>query len=160
MSSFTCDRDYDVESFLKEKAILFEKTSKGRTFLIVNEDKLNDGKFEVFGYFTLALKVLKISEGISKSLVKKLDGLFKNIQETPVYLIGQLGKNDEHKEHISGKDLIDYALSIIYQSYEFIGGRIILVECNNTANILKFYNDNGFIYLQESELIQMVKFIQ
>jgi hypothetical protein len=77
---------------LKEKAVLFEKTSKSRTFLIVNEKSLNEGKFETLGYFTLALKVLKISDNVSKSLVKKLDGLFKNIHETPVYLIGQLGK--------------------------------------------------------------------
>lgn len=76
----------------------------------------------------MALKVLKISPAITKSQVKKLDGLYKNIDEMPVYLIGQLGKNDDYQQCISGKEIVDYALSIILKSFQLVGGRIILHE--------------------------------
>ncbi|PKM47710.1 MAG: acetyltransferase [Firmicutes bacterium HGW-Firmicutes-8] len=117
------------------------------------------GDFELFAYFTIALKVLKISDSIPKTLIKKLDGLYKNIQETPVYLIGQLGKNDKYTDCISGQEIIEYALSVILKSFQYVGGRIILVECINDDNLIEFYVKNGFVFLQEAELVQMVRFL-
>jgi hypothetical protein len=138
---------------------MFNKKSKGRTYLIVNEEALIEGNFEILAYFTLGLKVLKISNSISKTLIRKLDGLYKNIQETPVYLLGQLGKNDAYKNYISGQEIIEYALSIISKSFQYVGGRIILVESNDNGKILAFYKENGFIFLQQPDLVQMVKFL-
>jgi len=120
---------------------------------------LAKGDFELFAYFTIALKVLKISDSIPKTLIKKLDGLYKNIQETPVYLIGQLGKNDKYTDCISGQEIIEYALSVILKSFQYVGGRIILVECINDDNLIEFYVKNGFVFLQEAELVQMVRFL-
>lgn len=149
----------DVENFLREKAIIFEKKSKSRTYLIVNEEVLAEGNFDILAYFTLGLKVLKISNSISKTLIKKLDGLYKNIQETPVYLIGQLGKNDAVENYIAGEEIIEYALSIISKSFQYVGGRIILVECNDDEKLLTFYKENNFLFLQQPDLVQMVKFL-
>jgi len=39
ISIFVCGKDFDIESFIKEKAIQFEKLGKSRTFLIFNEDE-------------------------------------------------------------------------------------------------------------------------
>ena len=37
ISTFICSKDKDIENFLKEKAIEFEKVSKSRTYFIVDE---------------------------------------------------------------------------------------------------------------------------
>jgi len=49
---FTC-QDADVESFLKNKAIDFEKRDKSRTYLITDDENNN-----LLGYFTLSLTTL------------------------------------------------------------------------------------------------------
>lgn len=68
ISIFTCHKDPDIENFLKEKAILFEKLGKSRTFLIFDE---GDEEFKVLAYFTLAPQVLKIPEKFSNRRIKK-----------------------------------------------------------------------------------------
>jgi len=59
ISVFVCEKDKDIESFLKEKAILFEKLGKSRTYFIFNED---EDEFNILAYFTLAMQVLKVPE--------------------------------------------------------------------------------------------------
>ena len=39
ISIFNCENDKDIESFIKERAILFEKLGKSRTYLIFDEDE-------------------------------------------------------------------------------------------------------------------------
>ena len=39
ISIFVCERDCDIQNFIKEKAIPFEKLGKSRTFLIFDEDE-------------------------------------------------------------------------------------------------------------------------
>ena len=38
LSSFSCEKDGDIEFFLHNKAIEFEKLSKTRTYLILNQE--------------------------------------------------------------------------------------------------------------------------
>ena len=47
-----CKEDEDIESFLHNRAIEFEKISKARTYLIVDADKLmaEDSEFVICGY--------------------------------------------------------------------------------------------------------------
>lgn len=68
-------------------------------------------------------------------------------------MIGQLGKNDVFKDNIDGHEIIEYALSIISKSFQYVGGRIILVECNDNDKIVSFYKKNGFIFLQQPDLV-------
>ncbi len=56
ISNFFCKQDADVENFLKTKAINYEKTSKSRTYFIVNENSLIQSQIVVLAYFTLSLK--------------------------------------------------------------------------------------------------------
>ena len=120
---------------------------------------------EILGYFTIALKVLELDDDVSKTKRKKLDGLNKEIPFTPVYLIGQLGKNNIYKSEISGKEIIDFAIYEIMKSFNVIGGRIVLVECSNNQNLTKFYQDNDFELLQETtdknnnKLLQFIRFL-
>lgn len=99
LSSFSCAKDADIESFLHNKAVNFEKLSKSRTYLIMDEDDLTEGKEHpaIYGYVALALKILSVPDNASNRLRKELDGLSakihgQQISDFPCYLIGQLLK--------------------------------------------------------------------
>ena len=54
LSSFSCKKDEDIEYFLQNRAIEFEKLSKARTYLVFDQDELemNDSKIPltIYGY--------------------------------------------------------------------------------------------------------------
>lgn len=141
-----------MQSFLVNKSILFEQISKSRTFLIVDEDALNDGDFRLLAYFSLALKSLKLDNSLSKTRIKKIDGLSNKIEDTSVYLLGQLGKNELYQKDIEGKEILEkYVFPLVTQAVKYVGGRIILIECTNKERLISFYGNNRFVYLQEDE---------
>lgn len=164
LSLFFCPKNSDVETFLRDKAITFEKASRARTYLILDEEALTDGKIDIIAYFTVSMKALNLREGISKNVRKHLDGLGNKQGSTfVVYLIGQLGKNDNYRSEIDGKELIAMAIATIKEAYDVVGGRYILVECEPVPGLKKLYEDNDFTFLQESlendSLIQFIRFI-
>jgi len=154
---FKC-QDNDVEKFLKEKALEFDKRNKSRTYLLFDTDDSDD--IIILGYFTVTMKSLKLSPALSKSKIKKIDGFRSDIKETESVLIGQLGKNQDYKTRIEGKTILKTALEIVYASCELIGGRIVFLECANNEKVVKFYEDNNFVFLQESgEYLQMIRYL-
>ena len=40
-----------------------------------------------------------------------------------------------------------------------VGGRFVLIECNENEKLIDFYNRNGFEVLQKDELVQMIRFL-
>ena len=63
LSSFSCERDKDIEDFLHNRAIPFENANKSRTYCIVDEALLQaTGQMSILGFFTVSLKVLNIPE--------------------------------------------------------------------------------------------------
>lgn len=119
ISTFYCSKDHDVENFLKNenRAILYERKSKSRTYFIFDKDGLENGIFVLLAYYTIAMQTLKIPNGTAASQIRKLDGLYAKkgseaITEIPAFLIGQLGKNDEYADRITGDELLEYALSV------------------------------------------------
>ncbi|XRO77554.1 hypothetical protein ACO3VM_03230 [Methanocaldococcus sp. 10A] len=138
LNSFSCSKNWDVERFLKNTAILFEKLNKSRTYLIFKK-----GTTDILAYFTITISILKIvDEDISNKTLKKLDGISKEKIEFPVYLIGQLGKNDKFWNETSGKFILETAISYIYDANEIVGGRVILIETLNIEKLIKFYKEN------------------
>ena len=97
ISIFVCKKDMDIENFLKEKAILFEKMGKSRTYFLYDEE---DDEFKILAYFTLAIQVLKVPEELLSGRKTKIyDGFSSKIRgikitEFPAILIGQFGKNE------------------------------------------------------------------
>jgi len=77
-----------------------------------------------------------------------------------VYLIAQLAKNDLYRSEIKGEEILDRAINIIERSQKLVGGRIIMVECENKGSLLKFYEEHGFKSLQVNRsngLIQLIR---
>ncbi|WP_103134058.1 acetyltransferase [Mesotoga sp. B105.6.4] len=124
---------------MREKAITFEKASRAWTYLILDEEALIDGKINIIAYFTVSTKALNLRDGIRKKVRKHLDGLGNKRSSTfVVYLIGQLGKNDTYRSEIDGNELVARVIATIKEAYEIVGGRCILIECQNRVRLLFF----------------------
>lgn len=164
ISIFNCEKDKDVEFFLKERAILFEKLGKSRTYLIFDEDK---DEFNILAYFTLAMQVLKVPEELlSGRETKKMDGFSSKIKgikitEFPTILIGQVGKNNLYKELITGSEIMQYCLSVVLRGQAILAGRIIMLECKDISYIINLYKKYGFQVLEkdydEDKYLQMIR---
>lgn len=150
ISSFHCTLDPDIESFLKIRSVKYNRLSKGKTFLLISEDGLiNEGRIIILAYFTVTLSIIHVPAGFSGNQIKKLDGLSANyhgerLTEFPCYLIGQLAKNDNVQENISGDEIIAHALSIVSVANSSAGGRYVLVDVKPVDKLVSFYRRNSF----------------
>ena len=158
LSFYTCPTNKDIEVFLREKAISFSKTSSARTFLVSDADT-----DQFVGYFTISPKSLVIEDfsEVSKTLEKKIKWFSdvyrigkgedeQTIQIASMTLIAQLGKNYTNggNKLITGKQLLEVAFEKIIEIQREQGGRFILVECEDTSNLISYYTANGFSRLQ------------
>ena len=173
LSSFSCDKDEDIVYFLNNRAVEYEENSKSRTYLICDEEQMNKEDFyledlKIYGYVSLALKVLSVPDSMSNRQRKDIDGISAKIHgevinDFPCYLIGQLSKNSAIADNfISGKYLIECALGIIEEAVSSVGGRIAIIECKNNDKLLKFYADNFFTEISripdgDDAMVQMIR---
>lgn len=161
----------DVECFLHNKAIKFEKMSWATTHIVFAEHNGN----HIAGYFSFANRPLKMTEKnfkkLSNTQQKKLLNYGyrdkKNI-EINSYLIGQLGKNynvdDVIKNEITGKYLLSIAYSMLSSIVKIVKVKYVWVECEDNEKVLNFYKDFGFNlinnYRGDNELNVLIMKIQ
>lgn len=128
-----------------------------------------DEQFSILAYFTLALQVIKLPNKLSNRKIKELDGFSAKINgeiitEFPAILIGQIGKNDEHKNDISGFDVMEYCMAKVLEGQARLGGRIVTLECKDIPYLIQFYEQFGFKKLEREyendELIQLIRVFQ
>jgi len=156
LNDFNCSIEYDIDNFLKTKALDFEKRDVSKTYLLI--DILNK---KIVGYFTLSLTTFLINSKISKTKIYKIDGFNKNKQCLNFYLIGQLGIDDKyrklHKSEGLGTLLLTLAIEKIKQAQKLISGRYILVDSVKNKKVIQFYQDNDFnILLEDENSIKMI----
>lgn len=173
LDSFSCTQDEDIEYFLHNRAVEFERLNKARTYLICDQNQLMQEDFYIndliiYGYFSLAQKVLTVPEGTSTRVRARIDGLSgkihgKLIDDFPCYLIGQLARNSKVSPNsISGEELLEWAYDHIKAAVDEVGGRYMMVECRELPKLIKFYSLNGFDELTrmsdgEHILVQMIR---
>lgn len=165
---FSCEKDNDIENYLKNKAIDFEVRGVNRNYIIYNS---KDIKPHIYGYFTLAIHNLIIPEtaGLSKNMRKKLQGFSHSdkddnyYKEFPSILIGQFGKNDKFKNRITGDELMNFCLFKVFEGQAILGSTSVILECKNIGYLRSFYEKFGFKYINddylENELIKFVKIL-
>ncbi|MDR1329124.1 MAG: hypothetical protein LBK23_05950 [Oscillospiraceae bacterium] len=159
IEAFSC-KDKDVEFFLKNKALEFEKRDKSRTYIICEEETFLSGDVSILAYFTLSLKSLEFRGTLSKNKIKEIDGFSKEVESVAIALIGQFGKDEAKAKEISGKDLLIICMNMIYQVHTLIGGRYVLIECRDIDKVVGFYRGSGFKALQtdkNDDYLQMVR---
>ena len=94
--TFECTQDKDIEYFLHNRAVEFKKLSKARTYLVCSQRQLENDRnvhnLKIYGYISIALKILTVPESISNRIRKELDGFSakihgEKINDFPCYLI-------------------------------------------------------------------------
>jgi len=160
---FSCKKNNDLEEFLSTRAILYEQVSKSRTYLFIDEDAL-DEKISILGYFSIGLKTLMLPDNLSNNQIRKLDGYSskinrKKINSLPVYLIGQLAKNDQYKSLISGDEILQAAISTIREYSSCLSGRLIAVDCKPVDKLHEFYKRNHFIMIGHDRISGLDQFV-
>ena len=176
ISDFSCPLNFDVENFLKEKAIEFAKQQLSQTHLVFAEYKKQT---VLVGYFTLAIKSINIKKAaLSNTLARRIakfaqyDTALKSyIMSAP--LIAQLGKNfyNDYNTLIKGEELLYMACEQIKIIHCIAGGKIAYLECEDNHKLKNFYSRNGFVEfgqrrldrdedIEGKHLIQMLKYFK
>jgi hypothetical protein len=150
LREFSCERDPDVESFIKTKAFDYERSGYSRTYLYECFNDL-DGKSEIVAYFTVAMTSVSFTE-ISKNRKAKVLGGFPgrtSLDHFAGLLIAQLARCDKYDGmFISGQRLIEDAEDVIEQGRQYLGGKIIYLDCKEP--LISFYERNGYVLLAQS----------
>lgn len=148
LSDFLCDKNTDVERFLKEQSIEFTKKNQSVTYLVFSNDDA-----ELLGYFTITIKPISVrSDRFSKNMNRKIARVSELDQENgtytmSAYLIAQLGKNYSNgaNEKITGQQLLQAAVDTIKELQYMAGGMVIFLEAEDNERLLQFYEEeNGF----------------
>ena len=149
---FSCQREADLENFLQEKAILYENTNLGKTYLILDSTELENKNFVIAGYFTIAQKSVDISE-ISAKKRRKMLGSYPGrdkLKSVPAYLIGQLGRCDSYSSlQLPGDTILNECYNVISLASMIVGGNLIVLECRD-GMFSKVYEHLGFKKLYDS----------
>lgn len=150
LKGFECEKNKDVEYFLKQKSIEFSKLNISRTFLVTSSYKEQE---VIVGYFAIANKITKIKKSPLSSTQLKRIKRFANSEEDKRYytlslpLIGQLGKNfkNGYDKLISGDVLLKLACDKVKEAQRLIGGKFVSLECEDVPKLKEFYESNGFV---------------
>lgn len=162
ISTFSCEKDRldgthnslnpDIEDFLQNNAIQFSRMKTAITYLLIDKDDS-----ALLGYFTVAHKPLIIlADGISRKAKDKIKR-FSTLDETTnsytvsAFLIAQFAKNYniENGERISGKQLMNAVKEKLRSFRDQVGGTLAYLDCEPNAELIKFYESEGFTLFGE-----------
>ena len=147
LSLFLCEKNPEIEEFIREKAIDFAKRKLSITYLILDTDS-----GVILGYFTLTHKsVILNGEGLSKTFQKRLAAFSRLDKDTGNYvvsafLLAQLGKNYavEASGRISGKQMMKFVNDILLDIQRRIGGGVLYLDCEDNPKLKNFYVSENF----------------
>ena len=152
LCSFLCEKNKQLEVFLHNKSIDHTKRNMGKTFLLVESGEDNEEK--ILGYFTLLNKVFDFAPNVSNTTRHKITGNRLSNSFSTI-LIGNIAKNENAVvggvHPISGKTLLDIAISKCKTVKQTIGLRIVAVEYEDNEKLNKFYSEYGFLVIQDNE---------
>lgn len=161
LKKFSCQKDKDVENFLRNKAILFNKMDIAKTYLYFNNNDLENNEIVIMGYFSISgsktLGLGNLSNNLRKKIVKNVTTDF-----IPCYLIGQIGRDDNYStKNLNLEEIFNDIYIHLSKVIEAIGGRIILLECKR--ELVNIYQKYGYVEIQERTsddskiFVQMIK---
>ncbi len=178
LSAFECPLNPDVQSFLREKAILFSKHGYASTYLVFASYQ---GSVVLIGYYALAMKAVVIKGSLLSSQwrgrLRRFAFYDSDLKQFTLSLplIGQLGKNYAHHYDrlISGDDLLGIACETVREIQLMSSGKMVYLECEDVLPLTSFYERNGFFRFanrnldgderdlsQMPYLVQMIKYFK
>lgn len=139
-------KNNDVTTFLKEKAIAYDKSNRSKTFLL-----FDDVSKDLLGYFTLAVKSVDFCATVKRSTKAQITGHDTKDNFAIFYLIGQLGRDKNLSNKGFGSILLDTAIFYLTTVQPIIGLRYCLIETEKSKEnqgVIDFYINNKFKCLQ------------
>jgi hypothetical protein len=148
IKEFSCAKDTDVEHFLKNNAIYYERKGLSRTYLYVTDDVDAPA---IAAYFSVAITATNF-QGISKSRKAKVLG-FKPGRDTKDHfggiLVGQLARADGFGVlDINGHEMMKDTEAVIEKGRYYIGGKLVYIDCKGP--LVGFYRENGYSPVMEA----------
>ena len=178
LSAFECPLNPDVQSFLREKAILFSRHGYASTYLVFASYQ---GSVVLIGYYALAMKAVVIKGSLLSSQwrgrLRRFAFYDSDLKQFTLSLplIGQLGKNyaQHYDRLISGDDLLGIACETVREIQLMSSGKMVYLECEDVLPLTSFYERNGFFRFanrnldgderdlsQTPYLVQMIKYFK
>lgn len=154
LHSFTCGVNKSIEDFLYNNATRQEKESNARTTLIIDE-----GSGDAVGYFTLLIANFTFTDGASGKDKKKVAGS-KEATSFNCILIAKIGRSDKYKGKVSGANILEAAIYNCSLVKDMTATKLVCVEYIDEPNLTKFYEDNGFKYLQKNKNELNISFLK
>lgn len=148
LSEFSCEKNSDVERFLKEQSIEFTKKHQSVTYLAFSDEDAS-----LVGYFTLAIKPISVDASGFSNTMKRRTARVSELNEMngtytlSAYLIAQLGKNYANgaNDKVTGEQLLQAAVDTIKELQYMAGGMVFFLEAENEEKLIEFYEEkNGF----------------
>jgi hypothetical protein len=157
---FCCVRDEDVQTFIRDKAIRYERSGLSRTYFYTTNRATQE--VDVVAYFSVAITSVDYTR-VSKARREKVLGGTPgraNRDHFGGLLIAQLARDDRYDESIiSGIELIEACEEIIELGRDYLGGRVIYLDCKDV--LLPLYERSGYRLLLhtpfENGLYKMTK---
>ena len=143
LSNFSCEKNDEIEHFLKKNAVDFAKKKMSITHLVFNQEA------ELVGYFSLTHKPLTLkNDALSKRSQKRMqrhakyDPLIESYNVS-AFLIAQLGKNSNQsiRNPITGEELMDCTWNTLTDVQSKVGGGVVFLECEDRQKLLDFYQN-------------------
>ena len=151
LGSFRCNRgDVDVENFLRNSAIPYEKRELARVYLALDQDTGS-----ILGYFSLSMRCGVVPKDcVSKSMYKRLNAQ-PETDVAQMYLIGQLGRSDDSDKGL-GKRLMADAMNLIRQANGIVGCPVVRIDCKPA--LIPYYETYGFrpVRMNDSDELMMM----
>lgn len=150
-----------METFIHDECILFEKAAFCRTYLVC-EDGV---PAKIYGYFTLAHKVLKAPVSSFSSDERKKLSPFSELYKGKLlaeekagfwnaFIICEIGRNFDKSLNLPsryGDQLMKYAISKIKLASQIVGGRLVYLDYETGNQKLEsYYQRNHFTPFQLS----------
>lgn len=143
LSEFSCDKNKEIEDFVRNKALDFSKRKITITHLLLDEES------NLVAIYALTHKAITINGNLlNESVLKKLRKYALPEPNTnnflvSAFLIAQFGKNSSNKncKQRIGNEIMQSVFEFIKKVQNQIGGRIIYLECEDKKELLDFYTN-------------------
>lgn len=155
LHTFECKQSPDLERFLFERSIEFEKRDLSRTYIVYDESK-----GVILGFYSIGLKSLQLSENtsVSKNLQKRMN-MDPDSRILQTHLLGQLCRSESSAPGF-GESMMNSALKVFRNVKKEVGCKLIRVDCDPIMT--GYYEKHGFksiAFNKEKNQLQMIAFI-
>lgn len=150
---FDCNHK-DLNDFFANDVIDYSNELLGKSYCFI----LDRDPTVIVCAFTVSndsIKTTSLPNSRKKRLIKWIPHQ-KQMRSYPAVLIGRLGVHKDYRsitgeDQRTGKQLMDFIKAWFIDSKNKTGCRFIVVDSYNESNPLKYYSDNGFLFLFSSE---------